>query len=408
MLKSHWLGEFKISQKDFWIVFILLFNVLTWYYMILTIMDSAPTNLTNVSTFRTIFYIAIIGSSIAGSLLSEKIERLSLLYSWMILGIVSSFSLIFIYNVTIGHLSLIFLLLGISCGLGIPSCLSYLADYTLIENRGRVAAVIFLLINLSAFPIAILFMTFDLTINSIILTIWRGLGLFLLVLSKPKERILSEKKKTTCFTSIFHDRSLILYFIPWLMFSLVDNVEKVVLGDFFGTEFLRLTLTIEPLIAGFSMLIGGILLDRIGRKRVVMYGFVSLGIAYAMIGMAPTITATWYLYLVIDGIAAGILLLIFILILWGDLSQHGAREKYYAIGNTPFFVRQIVPFLLTSVIASVPANAAFSIASFFLFVAVLPLMYAPETLPEKKIQLRRLRSYLEVAKRIREKHTKDN
>ena len=49
-------------------------------------------------------------------------------------------------------------------------------------------------------------------------------------------------------------------------------------------------------------------------------------------------------------------------------------------------------------------SAAFSLASFFLFLAVLPLMYAPETLPEKKIELRRLRKYVEGARKVKEKH----
>jgi hypothetical protein len=44
------------------------------------------------------------------------------------------------------------------------------------------------------------------------------------------------------------------------------------------------------------------------------------------------------------------------------------------------------------------------LASFFLFVAVLPLIYAPETLPEKKMELRRLRSFAEEARKAKEKY----
>jgi len=54
---------------------------------------------------------------------------------------------------------------------------------------------------------------------------------------------------------------------------------------------------------------------------------------------------------------------------------------------------------------TVSANAIFSLTAFFLFLAVLPLMYAPETLPEKKIRERELRQYVEKAKKIKEKHT---
>jgi len=49
------------------------------------------------------------------------------------------------------------------------------------------------------------------------------------------------------------------------------------------------------------------------------------------------------------------------------------------------------------------AYAMLSIASFFLFLAVLPLFYAPETLPEKEIKERELKEYLKKARKIKEK-----
>jgi len=373
------------------------------------IIERVPLNFKIVSTFRTIFYIAIIGSSIAGSLLIEKIERLHFLYLWMILGIASSFLLTITYNVATGYLAIIFLLLGMSFGLGMPSCLAYLADHTSIENRGLTSSVVFFAANLSALPVTIAFMTFDLTINAIILTVWRGLGLVSLVFLKKEEKVKRPKKteeKHVSFMSVFHDRSFILYLIPWVMFCLIDILEKTVLENFSEPEFQHLMQTIGPLIASFSIVIGGLLADRIGRKRVVIYGFVSLGMAYAIVGIAPTQMIAWYFYLVIDGIAAGILWVAFILILWGDLSKQGASEKYYAIGSSPFFIRPIIPFFLAFFIQLIPASAAFSLASFFLFLAVLPLVYVPETLPEKKIQLRKLRSYAESAKKLGKKYLK--
>jgi hypothetical protein len=60
---------------------------------------------------------------------------------------------------------------------------------------------------------------------------------------------------------------------------------------------------------------------------------------------------------------------------------------------------------VASFIADAIAPAAvFSLAAFFLFLAVMPLMYAPETLPEKKIQERELRVYLEKAKKVKQKY----
>jgi hypothetical protein len=52
--------------------------------------------------------------------------------------------------------------------------------------------------------------------------------------------------------------------------------------------------------------------------------------------------------------------------------------------------------------AVVPENAyaVFSFTAFFLFIAVLPLVYAPETLPEKIMHQRELKKYLEKAQKI--------
>lgn len=75
---------------------------------------------------------------------------------------------------------------------------------------------------------------------------------------------------------------------------------------------------------------------------------------------------------------------------------------YYAIGGIPYFLTPLIRVIIAPFVM-LPAYFAFSLASFFLFVAVLPLLYAPETLPEKKIELRQLRKYVEKAKEVREK-----
>ena len=141
---------------------------------------------------------------------------------------------------------------------------------------------------------------------------------------------------------------------------------------------------------------------------MVLYGFVTLGIAYAVIGIAPATSVSWFFYLVFGGISSGILWVTFILILWGDLSQSSSREKYYAIGEIPYFLTGVMQLLsapYVTLILETSETSAFSLAAFFLFLAVLPLLYAPETLPEKKIELRRLRKYVEAAKKVKEKHT---
>jgi hypothetical protein len=119
--------------------------------------------------------------------------------------------------------------------------------------------------------------------------------------------------------------------------------------------------------------------------------------------LSPTSQFSWYFHTAVDGIAWGLLLAVFVTTIWGDLSHEAASDKYYAVGVLPFFISRFLPLVLAAQIeAVVPENAyaVFSFTAFFLFIAVLPLVYAPETLPEKIMHQRELKKYLEKAQKI--------
>lgn len=404
------LPQFEVlgtSRRDFGLVFVLLFNAFTWSYMILMIIGNIPVISAIRSSFSTVFSIAASGAALSGAVLSEKMNRLNLLYFWMFLGSISSLPLVFVNYLTVSHLSLVFILLGISFGFGMPSCLSYLADRSNIENRASLGSFILLASNLSTLPLAVFAATFGSAANALALVAWRGIGLIGFLLLKPEKGVPSPGQKRASFALVLRDRSFCLYFVPWVVFSLIDTFEKSLLMNFLsavGADLPNLMLVVEPLVAALFIFICGILADRIGRKRMAIYGFASLGIGYAIIGLAPGIREAWYFYFIVDAIAWSIFLTIFLLTLAGDLSQPNTREKYYAIASFPYVIRSAIPLLFGTTLVSISTYAAFSLASFFLFVAVLPLMYAQETLPDKKIELRRLRGYVEQAKKAKGKY----
>jgi MFS family permease len=407
----RFLGEHSIGEKGFLVITFLFLSVFGWYSMrtpmmtrILSDLDITPTE--NLAIWAT-FYFSIIGSSILGTFLSNKVDRRKFLYAWTILGVVVSFLPSLLANVTLLHAWSMSLLLGASFGLGLPSCLAYFADCTVVENRGRIGSITFLIVSISIPLLTILFTAFDLATFSVIFALLRGMGLIVFFLT-PKKQPSSQITKSASFVSILRDRTFLLYFVAWFMFPLVDNFERVLVDRFLNDWMPSLLNTmgvVEPLVAGLSILIAGLLCDWIGRKKIVLSGFVAIGIAYAIIGFIPDSVYSWYFYFIADGIAWGIFSLIFILILWGDLAQSVSSEKYYLLGSIPYFLSSVIPLPLTqSFIGQIEIYTAFSVASFFLFVAVMPLVFAPETLPEKKMELRRLRSFAEDAKKAKEKY----
>jgi MFS family permease len=384
------------------IAVILLLNTFTWFYASTTIVNriSAATSTSHTQNLTiTTYYLSIVVFGIIGSTLPNKVRRISLLKSWILLGAVASLSSALTGNPTPVYALAVSTLLGSSLGLGMPSCLSYFADCTAVENRGMVSGLTWLTINLTAPIFATLLKTLDLATSSMISAIWRISGLTALLI-KPKEFDLKMEKHNH-FKTILHDRSFTFFFTVWLMFCLIDRLEEPILREFLISlhDFMVI---LGPVIGGFSALTFGMLSDRVGRKRITIYCFTALGLAYATIGIAPESTASWSLFLVVGSVSTGISLTLFTLILWGDLSQQSVREKYYAIGESPFFLASVIQQLILPQVKLIQPISAFSLASFFLFASALLLIYAPETLPERIIELKKFKRYVEKARKLKE------
>lgn len=409
MLQKPWLQAQGITRRNFSTVFILLFYSTTWYFMTLLLVNYLL-NLPGMSNLRapvfTGYNAVVIVTSLTGSILSNKIGRIHFLFSWMLIGTIISFLPVLLFANTQTYALVFSLLLGASFGFGLPSSLSYFADCTLIENRGWLSGVILLISNVATILIAFAVGHLDLKMLSIIAGSWRALGLILFFSLKPRRNIVAKPRSKAPFAKILQSKPFLLYLLPGLMFGLVNGLEEPIVRNLFGTTLYNIMIMMTPITGGIFAFIGGVLADRMGRKRIVVIGFVALGLAYAILGMAPQEQISRYLYGAIDGVAGGVFLLMFFLVLWGDLSPQGSREKYYAIGTIFYYLAGVIRQISSPYVVLIPPNAAFSVASFFLFLAVLPLMYAPETLPEKKIRLRQLRGYVEAAKKVREKYLK--
>ena len=340
-----------------------------------------------------------------GAILSDKIRQFHLVFAWIIFGAFGSFLPLFWVSNSIITQLIINFTLGFSFGLGLPSCVACFAESTTFQNRGRMGGLIFLLSTLCALPLLILLPQSDLLVVSMASFFWRIASFCAL---PAVESIETKEKKPTSFLLVLQTRSFLLYFVPLLMFCFVDSFETVYFEAFFEVEFLEFNKAIEPIFGAVFALVGGLFADRIGRKKVTIYGFVSLGIAYAVLGLAPLWIVSWYVYSIIDGIAWGVFYVIFALVLWGDMAHSNHRkEKYYAIGGIPFFLSEFIVMFFAPQLETIPkenALTSFSLAAFFLFLAVIPLMFAPETLPEKKIRERELKKYIEKAKKVKEKY----
>jgi len=398
-----------LKQKNVWReflpAFIIVVNSLTWNALAYAVFSNVINNLSISSvemlTFFGVFYVAVVSSAILGAIFFPQARKISLSI-WMLIGTVASIVLITIPNNETSVNVLISIMFGVSVGIGLPSSLACFADATIVENRGFFGGIIYLFVGFTTMLLVVLMLFVGDILAVFMVTIWRMVGLVLFLLTFKDSKV-EYGQNVPSYAYVLGKRELVLYLAPWVMFCLVNWMEAPLLENLFG-ELYSLIGFIEVIISGLFALIGGIIADFSGRKRVIIMGFVILGIEYAVLSLLSGMPVSWYIYTAFDGIAWGMFASVFFMTLWGDLAGAYQKDKYYAVGGLPYLLAGFLSILVKPYVGIIPLTTAFSLASFFLFLAVLPLLYAPETLPERKIRERELMEYVERAKKVREKY----
>jgi len=384
---------------------LLVLNSFVWFTLthavFNTILDGLLLGTEKLNLF-TVYYIGIAVSAILGPKFFPC-TRAKFLNLWLFTGTIATLLLTTVsINGMLANVLLAFFL-GVSIGVGLPSCLSYFADSTSVENRGLVGGIIWSAVGFAVLIFVFLISMLGLWEAIAVLTTWRLFGGFsFLFLTKQHKKLGAQKSPS--YLELIRKREILLYLFPWIMFSLINFAETPLLKRVFGAEFFAFVELAVYAFIGIFAVAGGIIADVLGRKRVVIAGFVMLGIEYATLSVFSNSQVALYLFLTLDGITWGLFASVFLTVIWGDLGESYEKEKYYALGGLPFLLASFLSVLIEPYASAISPTAAFSFASFFLFLAVIPLMYAPETLPEKQIRERELKGYIEKAKKVKEKY----
>ena len=262
--------------------------------------------------------------------------------------------------------------MGFSLGFGFPACLAYFGDNTTVENRGFYAGIIFFVASLCTLFIGIIVTNFSIQVSALTLALWRGLGLLFFLLIRTKNDLSQEKPVEVSYRTVLFDRSFLLYLIPWTMFAMVNFLETPIVHGVFGDELSQYISLAEFGLGAFVALIAGRFADSVGRKRVIMVGFTMLGIGYATLTVFQGIPLFQYLYIILDGVAWGIFLPMFFLVVWSDLADYRVKEKFYVIGLVPFLIASYSLIVIRPFAGAIEDTSfAFTLASFFIFPSVL-------------------------------------
>lgn len=346
------------------------------------------------------FYFSSIISVIIGAVLSEMFSRRKILLSWITFGFISTALLFFFNSLILSLFSMV--LIGISFGLGYPSSLAFLADSTDVTERGRVSGLVifitFTIVFLSIFISS--FLNFEI-ITLIMLSLFLRSTSFLALLLDPCEK---QKKRVQSWTLILKNRKLISYLFPWLIFSIANGLllflELGLPQDLDYDSISAIGSVVQYASCGIFALIAGTISDYFGRKQPIIIGLILLGASYTLMGIVVH-PVSWFIVLAFSGIAWGFLMVSLAMTAIGDLGTHGSREKMYALAS----VIPLLGHMSFSTIANlfnlqIPANIISSFLSLILFLSIIPILRAKETLQESKIRGRKMKDYAEKVGKI--------
>jgi MFS family permease len=401
-----------MPKKKFIAVMLLFFPAFAWFYLfdacLFYVIKNATADTFWIYIAKGLFYIAIASSAVIGSIIVEKWKRRQFLICWIFLGLIATL-LFAVFHGLVSSLLLIFFT-GFSFGIGFPTSMAFLADCTEIEERARVsgAAILmtFLAIILAITVTELLHLDFIGTL--FMCFILRATGFFAILID-PCEQVMCKERS---WTAVLTTNGFWLYFVSWLMFNLAGSLFNLFeLPSFSESGMATIRRLEEPLMflgVVFSALISGFASDRFGRKKTIMFGLSILGLSYGFFRIA-TSPETYLLNALINGAAWGTIMVSYGLTVIGDFAKTCSKEKFYAIGViVPLYIFSFVSIFSGFVNISFLANEISTILTMILFISLIPLVYAPETLPKHKIRRRRIDEHITKLKKLVEEEETRN
>jgi len=367
--------DLGLTKYSFGVSCIVLVSLLCWYFnssYILEFIIEVPQAL---APHDFLFNAIVIIALTFGLVFHTSLEKMGSLYLWAVGSFIGA---ILILLTPMKDLKLFFYYtMGVLFGLCQLSPFMYFWENSDIEKRGRIGGII-TAIALIVFSLATAIGSFGLFNATIV-----SMTLNLMVLS-TKVVLKTRSKSHQKSRGYEHEtRTVVAYLIPWIVFSVV-NATLARTITFSLMRFFQDSSFVMPLLQASGACLGalssGIMADLLGRKAAVAFGLTIYGIGLAVSGIVKSsIEAS--LVFTLNGLSWGIFIVLFLLVIWGDLSSSKNLSRRYYLGLLTYYSSTLAGQLLTSQITQVPLAAASLMSCALVFLSNIPLLLASELLP---------------------------
>ena len=384
---------FKISKRKFLTSTFLVSGTLAWFFIINFYLNTSFEDIFG-NIFGIWFYAVASLFAVVGVIVEKKLNRRLFLILWVALGISSTLSLLFFSGYTFSVIVSVFF--GISLGLGLPSSVAYMADSTDVGERGRVSGTIVLVSFLLAFitPVLVRLLSLGVVAAILITAFVRSTSLVSLLFDS------FDKTKNDLRTYPKAGRDFFYYLFPWVIFVFTSGAVFYMIPSTPENQVLQIGSILRLVFIAVFGLVTGIVADRFGRKRPLIIGLAMFYSSFALVGFEMSTTTAMIFYLA-TGVAWGSLLVVFLSVP-GDLSTSSSRAKYYAAGTMlPIIILLgVTSGPIPDLLASLAKSPSLVVINFALFLTILPIFRAKETLPPDEIKARKIKEHIDKIGKI--------
>lgn len=214
----------------------LLVNAFVWYLSAFKFLQEAIINKGILGDLALLivglnFFAFVLSAFFSTWLINHVLSRNNFLKYWVLSGIFVS--ALFFFSNFMDFVSLVSLgcVIGAYFGLGMPVVAGYFAACTVQRNRAKFGGIVILLLVVAVLAITPLG-NLGTYLPPIALIAWLAISLVLLKTKAPESKI--EPRKQVSYRAILSNRAFLLYIIPWLMFSLINDLASEVIANSFS------------------------------------------------------------------------------------------------------------------------------------------------------------------------------
>jgi MFS family permease len=391
---------FLLTKRGFLVNLIFSFIFFTLYYVVsLYILPHVVfLSAENLLIVQASFHFTIAIALLLTSFFIHKFNKLRVIYACSIVTSIVTVLLFFVSN-DIFRLIFIFVV-GIFFSIGQLAFFTYFWNLTVSEERGRIGG----LIGFVSFPFyfivgVVIAETLDFP-GTVMLSVILSLGTLVAILLSPEKAVLTAKKDERGNHS--EKRTVLLYSIPWILFSLINatlakNISLNILQQVPSSFYLLLTI-LQAIGVIFGAICGGIIADFFGRRLSLAFSLTLYGISSALAGLTKINEILSFVY-VANGLSWGILLILYSLVVWGDLANKENCAKMYSIGLIILYSTIGVGFLIP--ISQIPLVVSSLVSCLLIFLSNVPLILAPELLPSDFRERIKLKLHMDTVRKIK-------